>query len=99
MPIAVVNHIQAKDIESYRKIIENFRNRAGLVDKFPGFIEFKLFTSEEELKIMVMTIWKDREAFEKWVNSKEFKKGHARARRSNINAESKGVIYEILDDT
>jgi len=98
MPIAVVNHIQARDIDSYRKIIDSFRNRTRLVDKFPGFIEFKLFASEEELKIMVMTIWKDREAFENWVNSEEFKKGHAKARRSNINAESKGVIYEILEE-
>ena len=96
MPIAVVNHIQAKDIESFRKILENFSNRAGLVDKFPGFIEFKLFASEEELKIMVMTIWESREAFEAWVNSEEFKKGHSRARRTSINAESKGVIYELL---
>jgi len=99
MAIAVVNHIQAKDLESYRRIIENFRNRAGLVDKFPGFLGFKLFASEEELKIMVMTIWRDRESFEKWVNSEEFKRGHARARRASINAESKGVVYEIISES
>ncbi|HIQ13543.1 MAG TPA: antibiotic biosynthesis monooxygenase [Thermoprotei archaeon] len=96
MTIAVVNHIQAHDRESYQKIINLFRNRAGLVDKFQGFKEFKLYASEDELKIMVMTIWEDRESFERWRNSEEFRRGHSRARNENINAESKGVIYEVI---
>ncbi len=96
--IAVVNHIQAKDIESFERIIENFRNRAKLVDRFPGFKGFKLFASRDEMAIMVMTIWEDRESFRKWVDSKEFREGHSRARSSNIRAESKGIIYDIILD-
>jgi len=96
--IAVVNHIKARNKESYEKIIQLFKNRARLVDKFPGFKGFKLFCSDDELEIMVMTIWKDRESFKSWVDSEEFKRGHARTRNTNIDAESRGVVYEIIVD-
>ncbi len=96
MSVALVNHIKAHDRESFEKILELFKTRAGLVDKFPGFKEFKLFASPETLEIMVMTIWESREDFQRWLKSKEFKEGHKRVKPSGIKADSRGVAYDIV---
>ena len=96
--IAVVNHIKAHNRESFETIINNFRDRSRLVDRFEGFRGFRLMASTEDLEIMVITFWEDREAFKRWVESEEFKRGHSRARRSRIEADSRGVIYDIILD-
>lgn len=59
---------------------ENFNNRANLVDGMDGFISFKLLrpTAPDD-PYVVMTFWESQEAYEAWVNSEEFKQGHARS--------------------
>ncbi len=94
--IVVVNHIKAHDKESFEKIIDNFRGRERLVDRFKGFKGFRLLASTEDMEIMVMTFWESREDFKNWVESEEFRRGHSRARNTNINADSRGVIYDII---
>ncbi len=96
--IAVVNHIKPKDSENYEKILEMFKNRRRMVDKFRGFRGFKLLASKDDLEIMVMTLWDNEEAFRKWVDSPQFKQGHERTGGANIEANSRGVIYEIVID-
>ncbi len=96
MTVVVVNHIKARDRESYDEIIKLFSTRKRLVDKFPGFKGFKLLASPEEMEIMVMTIWESREDFKRWVESKEFEEGHRRTGERRINADSRGVVYEVV---
>ena len=45
-----------------------------------GFISFKLLrpTAPDD-PYVVMTFWETQEAYEAWVNSDEFKQGHARS--------------------
>jgi heme-degrading monooxygenase HmoA len=59
---------------------ERFKNRAGLVDNMPGFISnLVLRPTEAGDPYVVLTFWESQAAFEGWVNSDAFKKGHARS--------------------
>jgi len=94
--IAVVNHIQAKDEDSFNEILKRFSKRKRFVDKFPGFKGFKLFASKEDLAIMVMTLWDSKEDFKRWVESEEFEKAHKGRGDRKINADSKGIVYDVV---
>ncbi len=99
MPIAIVNRINAPNKEAFHNIIERFRNRAGLVDRMPGFQGFELWANEEKLEILVITRWRSKKDLENWINSEEFKKAHERARTGDSNTDSEGTIYEIVLST
>ena len=59
---------------------QRFRTRAGLVDGMPGFIWNKVLRPvNPEDPYIVLTLWKSRAAFDAWVKSDEFVKGHARS--------------------
>ena len=46
----------------------------------------------------MITYWRDREAFEKWVNSEEFKRAHEKARSRRLSGTtSQGVEYEVIE--
>ena len=54
--------------------------RASEVDKMPGFESFELLRpTEGETRYFVYTRWEAEEAFQAWVNSDAFQKGHANA--------------------
>ena len=99
MPIAIVNRIKAPDRETFNHIIERFKNRAGLVDRMPGFQGFELWANEEKLEILVITRWRSKEDMENWVNSQEFRKAHERASTGGRSSESEGTVYDILITT
>lgn len=59
---------------------ERFRSRAGLVETMPGFVSFQLLRpTKEGDPYVAMTHWESMAQFEAWVNSEEFKQGHARS--------------------
>lgn len=59
---------------------ERFANRAGEVDKQPGFEGFELLRpTEPGQPYYVYTRWASEEAFEAWTSSQDFSKGHAQA--------------------
>lgn len=59
---------------------ETFLARAGLVDGMDGFVSFQLLRpAGDDLPYVVMTLWESREHYEAWINSEEFKQGHARS--------------------
>jgi heme-degrading monooxygenase HmoA len=59
---------------------ERFRNRAGQVDKMPGFVRnLVLRPAAPEDPYVVMTMWESQQAFEAWTQSDAFKQGHARS--------------------
>ena len=77
--ITVANRIYVK--KEYSDAFEQrFRDRAGLVDKMPGFISnFVLRPVNEAEPFVVLTFWKSRQDFVNWVRSDEFVKGHAQS--------------------
>ena len=54
---------------------QRFRNRAGLVDKHPGFLGFELLKGEGEY--VSMTRWADRESLDLWMRSQAHAQAHA----------------------
>lgn len=59
---------------------ERFRKRARLVDGMPGFISNQVLRPvNDDDPYIVFTLWESRKDFESWVNSEEFRKGHAQS--------------------
>lgn len=59
---------------------ERFATRAGEVEKVDGFESFELLRPTEGFdRYLVVTRWRDEEAFQGWMNSQAFQQGHARS--------------------
>jgi heme-degrading monooxygenase HmoA len=82
---------------------DNFRNRAGLVDKMPGFIRNLLLRpANSGDPYIVLTIWESRAHFEAWVRSPEFAQGHARSGtlpRETYSAPNQLELHEVVLDS
>ena len=77
--ITVANRIFVKP-EFADAFERRFQERAGLVDKMPGFISnFVLRPVNDGEPYVVFTFWKSRQDFLNWVRSDEFVKGHAQS--------------------
>lgn len=60
---------------------QRFAQRAGEVDRTPGFQAFELLRPVEgEDRYLVYTRWDSREDFEAWTRSQAFGQGHAQQR-------------------
>ena len=56
-----------------------FGRRSGEVERMEGFEGFELLRPVEgEDRYFVYTRWRSEEDFQRWVNSEEFTRGHAR---------------------
>jgi len=77
--ITVANRIYVK--AEYAETFETvFRERAGLVDKMPGFISNQVLRPVNEGDpYIVFTMWNSRQDFLNWVRSEAFVKGHAQS--------------------
>ena len=57
---------------------QRFSQRAGEVEKMPGFESFELLRpTDGSGRYFVYTRWKDEESFQAWVSSQQFERGHA----------------------
>lgn len=70
---------------------QRFANRKRAVDGTPGFEGFDLLrpTSGENDRYMVLTRWESQEAFEQWLNSRDFQRGHASSGTGQASDEEK----------
>jgi heme-degrading monooxygenase HmoA len=75
--IVVMVRIPVGSPEEGKRIEERFRNRAGLVEKQPGFLGFELLRGEGEY--ISMTRWASREALDAWMKSEAHAQAHTRA--------------------
>jgi heme-degrading monooxygenase HmoA len=59
---------------------KRFASRAGEVGKADGFEEFQLLRpTDDKLTWLVYTRWRDEAAYNAWVESSAFTRGHAHA--------------------
>jgi heme-degrading monooxygenase HmoA len=66
--------------DSGDELARRFAARAGAVDDQDGFEGFELFKpNDERTTWLVVTRWRDEEAFKAWVNSPAFAHGHRSA--------------------
>jgi heme-degrading monooxygenase HmoA len=77
-PFVAINAITVPE-GSGEELAKRFAARAGAVDTQEGFEEFQLLRPDGASNTWyVYTRWRDKTAFEAWVNSQAFVHGHAR---------------------
>ena len=74
--LLVMVRIPVNSPEQAEQMIERFKNRAGRVDSYPGFLGFELLRGDEEC--VSMTRWASREDLDRWMNSPDNVQAHAR---------------------
>ena len=75
--IAIINRLPVKE-GAADQTVERFAESEGSVQGFPGFVSMEVLRSDDADEVLVITRWRDREAFDAWVGSEEFRKAHGR---------------------
>ena len=100
--ITVANRIYVAP-EYQGEFEERFRNRARLVDGMPGFISNQVLRPVNDGDpYVVFTLWESRKDFENWVESEEFRKGHAQSGTMSKEAftqSNKLELHEVFLDS
>ncbi|GEM_PF-6108606 len=95
---AIMNTIKAHTEETYERLVEAFKNRLGQVEKQPGFRTLIVLENREKKELKILVIWRSRQDFEKWLESRVFLEAHTRARgKISRGAESVGEEYRVLE--
>lgn len=81
--IAVVNRLPVKKGMA-DQVVERFAGGRGFVQHFPGFVNMEVLRSEDEDEVVVITRWRDKGAFDSWVQSDAFKMAHGRGGGSGL---------------
>ena len=79
-------------------LAKRFAARAGHVDNMDGFERFELLRPEDPSRPwLVMTHWRDKDAFTAWVSSPAFAHGHARPEGASapVATSSELWTYEV----
>ena len=77
--LVVMVRIPVGSREESERMVERFRNRAGLVDGMPGFLGFELLQGDGEL--ISLTRWASQDDLNNWMNSQANVQAHARVPR------------------
>jgi heme oxygenase (mycobilin-producing) len=79
---------------------QRFRDRAGQIDKQPGFIRMQVLRPDSpDTPYLVQTTWKDKAAFEAWVGSDDFRLAHSNPMpKEAFNGEGRLERFEVLID-
>lgn len=80
---------------------QRFRNRAGQIDRQPGFVRMEVLKpATPDTPFVVLTAWRDKASFEQWVGSEDFKAAHRNPMPKEAFAgESRLEQYEIVVST
>ena len=80
---------------------QRFRERAGQIDKQPGFVRMQVLRPDSpDTPYLVQTTWQDRQAFEAWVGSEDFKLAHRNPMpKEAFDGEGRIERFAVLIDT
>jgi heme-degrading monooxygenase HmoA len=93
--IAVINRLPVKE-GAADQVVERFTNSRGSVQGFPGFVSMEVLNSDAGDEVLVITRWQDKDAFNSWVHSDEFKKAHGRGGGSELlRGHPQMATYEV----
>jgi heme-degrading monooxygenase HmoA len=92
--IAVFNRLPVKG-GAVEQVVERFANSRGNVRGFPGFVSMEVLRSEGADEVLVITRWQNREAFDLWVRSDEFKKAHGQSGGGLLRGHPQMSTYEV----
>jgi heme-degrading monooxygenase HmoA len=79
---------------------ERFADRAGEVEKLPGFEGFSLLRpTDEGGRYFVLTRWASEQDFQRWIEGEGFRKGHAQSARHGPAATGSELLsFEVVLD-
>ncbi len=93
--IAILNSLPVNE-GAADAVVERFAASRGDVQGFPGFVSMEVLKSEGEDEVLVVTRWRDREAFDAWVGSEEFARAHSRGGTQGLlRGHPKMSSYEV----
>lgn len=77
---------------------KRFRERAGQIDKQPGFVRMEIHRpADDDSPYVVQTVWRDEASFRNWVGSDDFKAAHANPLpKEAFNGESRMEKHEVM---
>ena len=79
MSVVKINAIEVPE-GAGEELEKRFAARAGAVENSPGFERFMLLRPVEgDSRYFVLTQWESEQAFQDWMSSRDFAKGHANA--------------------
>jgi heme-degrading monooxygenase HmoA len=81
--IAVINRLPVKE-GAAEQVVERFANSRGNVQGFPGFVSMEVLNAEAGDEVLVITRWRDKDAFDSWVQSDAFKRAHDRSEGGDL---------------
>ncbi|WP_422123850.1 antibiotic biosynthesis monooxygenase family protein [Planococcus sp. X10-3] len=88
---AVFNNIPVT--EEGKELFESrFSNRAGLVEKEPGFVAIRVLRPLNSDTYVILTLWEDETAFKNWQQSEAYGSAHAK-RGSKDGIDKKPNIF------
>ena len=95
--IVVANRISvAKGCEAAFE--ERFKNRLRKVDKMPGYIRNEVLRPVGGEPYVVLTHWQNKESFEAWTESEEFKEAHkSRPPADMFSGPSAFEMHEVVE--
>jgi heme-degrading monooxygenase HmoA len=93
--IAVINRLPVK-VGAAEQVVERFASSRGNVQGFPGFVSMEVLSSEGADEVLVITRWRDKDAFDTWVHSDAFKRAHGRSEGGDLLREHPQMgTYEV----
>jgi heme-degrading monooxygenase HmoA len=97
MYYVVANRVYVAD-EWQAMFEQRFRQRAGEIDKQPGFVRLQIMRpTSAETPYVVLTTWQDEAAFQRWVRSEDFKTAHQNPMpKEAFSAEGRLEQYEVI---
>ena len=96
--IAVINRLPVKEGMA-DQVVERFADGRGFVQDFPGFVSMEVLRSEEADEVLVITRWRDKDAFDSWVHSEEFSRVHGQGGGEGLLRGHPQVrVYEIAGE-
>jgi heme-degrading monooxygenase HmoA len=97
MSVVKINAITVPK-ERAGELVARFAARAGEVSKSPGFEAFELLRPTDDRGVyLVYTRWESREAFDAWVSSSAFTRGHtAHDTRGPVSSQSELWSFDVI---
>ena len=73
-----MSHLRVEE-QRAAELVEAFRGRIGLVDEADGFVDLEVWQSDRDpAELIMVSRWRDREAFKRYMKSAEHQRSHER---------------------
>jgi len=85
--------------KNYQEMFEErFRNRAGHIEEQAGFVSMQVLKpAKPDLPYVVYTTWEDKQSFEQWFGSEDFRIAHANPMpKEAFEGENIVEMYDII---